>query len=173
MTLVVVSGCLSAGSGPGDGTAEPTTVGTPPECTGSETTPDFNFSADLPSKASGFELTVSERTVNRGESISFELTNVANERQVTGVDDRYALQRRVAGGWQTVTLFPPGRSGFNATAIPHSPGDGFTWSFEATAAGFSADKFVVCEQLSAGEYRFIYEASPALAVEFELTDSGR
>ncbi|QLH77480.1 hypothetical protein HZS55_09310 [Halosimplex rubrum] len=96
------------------------------------------------------------------------MTNVATERESTGTRHRYALQRRTDGAWRTVTLFPGGRTGFNATAVFHDPGEGFEWSVRASATGFSAGKFVVCERLAVGEYRFVYDGAPALAVRFEV-----
>ena len=170
LALAVLSGCLSSVTGSGDETMGPQTIETPSECQSGETTSYFDYPSDLPSQASGFELSASKGSVNSGESIEFELTNIANERKTTGTRHRYALQRHVADRWETVTRFREGRSGFNATAVPHEPGTGFMWSFRMSASGFSEGKFVVCEQLPAGEYRFIYEAPPALAVEFTLDD---
>ncbi|WP_436909597.1 hypothetical protein [Halosimplex marinum] len=147
-------------------------VGTPPNCSGAETAPRLGSSDVLPASAEGFELAANESVVERGQPIAFELANVADSGRSTGTRHRYALQRRAGGAWRTVTLFPAGRGGFNATAVVHDPGTGFEWSFRASAAGFSAGKFVVCERLSAGEYRFVYDGPPALAVRFELVGGG-
>ncbi|WP_135363912.1 hypothetical protein [Halosimplex halophilum] len=147
-------------------------VGTPPDCSGGETAPRIGSSGGLPAGADGFDLTASERVVERGDAVEFELTNVADGERSTGTRHRYALQRLDGEAWRTVTRFPAGRGGFNATAHVHDPGEGFEWSFRASAAGFSAGKFVVCEALPAGEYRFVYDGPPALAVRFELVGAG-
>ncbi|ELZ20202.1 hypothetical protein C475_20552 [Halosimplex carlsbadense 2-9-1] len=168
--VAAVSGCLGVASGPERGPADPRTVASPSACSGDETTPGVGPAGALPASAGGFELTANRSVVERGEPIAFELTNVADDRQTTGTRHRYALQRRVGGGWRTVTLFPSGRSGFNATALRHDPGEGIEWLFRASAAGFSTGKFVVCERLPAGDYRFVYDGPSSLLVRFELVD---
>jgi len=172
LVLIVVSGCLNATSETGDQPIGSATTATPAECTGEETGPGFDFSAGIPSEANGFELTANERGVERGDPITFELTNVAGEQRTTGTSNRYALQRQIDNGWRTVTLFESARAGFNATAVTHDPGAGFEWGFRASAVGFSTGTFVVCERLRVGTYRFVFQmSSSSLAVEFELTES--
>lgn len=69
-----------------------------------------------------------------------------------------------------MTLFREGRTGFNATAVVHEPGTGFEWSFRASAVGFSAGKYVVCDRLASGEYRFVYGRERPVAVTFEVVE---
>ncbi|PSP91763.1 hypothetical protein BRC78_03955 [Halobacteriales archaeon QH_8_68_33] len=137
-------------------------------CVGNETRPGFVPGRDLLSRADGFELTASDRTVRRGDRVTFALTNVDDDPRVTGTPDRYALQRRGTLGWRTVTLFR--YTGFNASAFRHDPGSGFEWSFRATAAGFTDDRRVVCDRLRPGEYRFVFAGSSPLAARFEIRD---
>lgn len=173
LALVAVAGlpaCLGIASGPERGPVGPSTVETSPACSDDEPTPAVVSAGALPASAGGFELTANRSVVARGEPVGFALTNVAGDRRTTGTRNRYALQRRSEGHWRTVTLFPSGRAGFNATALFHDPGEGFAWSFRASAAGFSTGKFVVCDPLPAGEYRFVYDAPPSLAVRFELAE---
>ena len=169
LVALSLAGCLGTGSLPASGVDDrgPTDS---TRCTGNGTTPEIAPTGSLPASASGFELTASDSTVERGARITFELTNVATEQQSTGTRHRYALQRRAGGGWTTVTQFSGDRSGFNATAVFHDPGRGFEWTVQASAAGFSTDKFVVCDRLPPGEYRFVYDAARPVAVEFELTE---
>lgn len=169
LTLFALAGCLGNGAVPATGVGDPGPTELP-HCSGTETIPAIGAADELPISADGFELTASESTVERGETVTFELTNVADERQTTGTRHRYALQRRVGRAWATVTQFPSDRSGFNATAVVHDPGTGFEWTVRANAAGFSAGKFIVCERLPTGEYRFVYDAPQSVAVEFELTE---
>jgi len=172
IAMAAVSGCLGAVSGPERGPADSRTVESPSACSGDETAPDIGSAGALPASAGGFELTANRSVVAHGEPIAFELTNVADDRQTTGTRHRYALQRHVGGGWRTVTLFPGDRAGFNATALRHDPGEGLAWSFRTSAAGFSTGKFVVCERLPAGDYRFVYDGPSSLAVGFELDSAG-
>jgi len=172
LLVAVIPACLGAGAAPEDDVTDSPPVETRSTCSGDETTPEVGSAGALPAGAGGFELTANRSAVERGEPIGFESTNVADDRQTTGTRNRYALQRRIDGNWRTVTLFRSGRAGFNATALPHAPGDGFEWSFRASRAGCSTGKFVVCEVLPAGEYRFVYDGPPALAVRFELVGAG-
>jgi hypothetical protein len=168
LAVAVTSACLGGGPPPDGEPIGQLPVETPSACSGGETPPDVGSAGGLPGEGGGFELTANRSVVARGEPIGFELTNVAGERGTTGTRHRYALQRRVGGRWRTVTLFPSGRAGFNATALFHDPGDGLSWSFRASAVGFSTGTFVVCRRLPAGDYRFVFEGPPALAVRFEL-----
>ena len=170
VAVAVTSACLGASLGPDAETADSPPVGTPPACSGNETTPDVGSAGALPAGANGFELTANRSVVARGEPIGFELTNVGDDRRTTGTRHRYALQRRVGGNWRTVTLFRSDRAGFNATALLHEPGEGLAWSFRASEGGFSTGTFVVCEPLPAGAYRFVFEGPPSLAVRFELVE---
>jgi len=170
--VAVIPACLGASSAPEGEAVDLGPIEMAPTCSGNETTPGVGSAGALPVSAGGFELTANRSVVARGEPIGFELTNVADGRESSGTRHRYALQRQVGGGWRTVTLFPSGRSGFNATALRHDPGEGIEWSFRASADAFSTGKFAVCEALPAGDYRFVYEAPPALAVPFELDDTG-
>lgn len=146
-------------------------VATPPSCSGPGERPGFDLPAGtVPSAGGGFELAASADAVALGERISFSLANVAEERRYTGTRPKYALQRRVAGEWETVTRFREPSLGFNATAVAHDPGEGFEWSFRASADGFSGGKYVVCERLDPGDYRFVYASEPVLAVEFEIVE---
>lgn len=176
LSVVVLAGCLGTATDPsgtpgGSHGATATTPGTSAsaDCTGDETAPNFELPDRLPSQAEGFELTASDESVQRGDTVAFALTNVGTDRRHTGTRAQYLLQRRTADGWETVTLFRSGRSGFNATAVPHDPGDGFTWSFTANATGFAGGKYVVCEALGPGTYRFVYGGSPQVGVRFEIS----
>lgn len=141
----------------------------PEQCTGDETAPGFELpDGPLPERDGGFELTVNDSTVDRGEPVAFALMNVDDERRYTGTHAKYLLQHRTDDGWETVTLLREPYLGFNATAISHEPGEGFEWSFRVDAAGFTAGKYVVCERLSAGKYRFVYAGDSPVAVRFEL-----
>jgi hypothetical protein len=170
LAMAAFSGCLGAGPDPERGPTDPRTVETSSACSGDETVPDVGSAGALPAAAGGFELAANRSVVERGEPIGFESTNVADDRQTTGTRHRYALQRRAGGAWRTVTLFPSGRAGFNATALVHAPGEGFEWSFRASAPGFSTGTFVVCERLAVGQYRFVYDGPPSLAVRFEVVE---
>lgn len=180
IALVMMSGCLgSVIESPASNSTSPDTEMTnsnespQQNCTGNETVPQLEISNEtLPSSVEGFDLTVNRTTAEKGERITFELTNTADKTQYTGTKERYIVQRQVQDGWETITLFQSPYSGYNATAIPHESGQGFTWSFRATAAGFSSGKYVVCDDLQPGEYRFVYAGDRELAVQFTISVDG-
>lgn len=157
-------------SGTQAGVGHPAAARTASSCDGDEERPDFDLpNGTLPSAAGGFSLAADPESVSGGDRVTFALTNVAGDRRHTGTAKMYAIQRRVRGDWVTVTRFRANRSGFNATAIVHGPGTGFSWTFPASAAGFSRDKFLICNELLPGEYRFVFAGSdPPLAVRFEI-----
>ncbi|MFB6150362.1 MAG: hypothetical protein ABEJ40_01015 [Haloarculaceae archaeon] len=165
-----VGGPTAAPASVGTMTALPGTPAGPPTCTGNETRSGFDLPSNLPSRAGGFALTASAGAVSRGEPVAFALTNVAGERRYSPTAAHYAVQRRTDDGWETVTAFRSGRHGFNATAVLHEPGSGFEWTFRASAAGFSTGKFVVCERLTPGEYRFVFAVQDPVAVRFEIRE---
>lgn len=175
VALVLLSaisgGCLAGAPGTPTSTPAPSLsdVGTPEPCDGNETRPDLGIpDASLPSRAGGFELAANATNVRPGEPLAFSLTNVAEKQRTTGTSKMYVLQHRSGDSWQTITLFRGGRAGYNATAVPHDPGEGFDWSFRASATGFATGTYVVCDRLSAGEYRFVYATPELVAVGFEI-----
>lgn len=180
MALVMISGCL--GSVVESPDSNSSSVGTEkissnelpqPNCTGNETVPQVGITNEtVPSSTEAFDLTANKTTVDENDRIAFELTNSGDETQYTGTKERYIVQRQVQDGWKTITLFQSPNSGYNATAIPHESGQGFTWSFRATAAGISSGKYVVCEELQPGEYRFVYAGDRDLAVQFTILEEG-
>lgn len=181
LLLLVCSGCLAGMPTDATPTAptpatpttdvNPRTVESPAQCVGNETVPGFGPSNDsVLSTAGGFELSANRSIVARGAPIAFTLENVAGDDRWTGTPAKYVLQRRGESGWTTVTLFREGRTGFNGTAVVHEPGTGFEWSFRASAGGFSTGKYVVCDRLGTGEYRFVYGWERPVAVSFEIVE---
>lgn len=171
LAVILGAGCIGGTPQSDAATPTPDTFESPAACTGNETSPEFDLpDGPLPERAGGFELTVNESSVTHGEPVTFTLRNVAVERRYTGTKAKYILQQRTEGGWETVTLLREPHLGFNATAIVHEPREGFEWTFEASAHGFTHGKYVVCQRLEPGEYRFVYANDSPVAVRFEITD---
>lgn len=169
LAVVLLAGCFGGASTPGGPTADQPTVESPPECNGDEAVPYFEPpDRPLPERADGFELTVNGSFVERGDVLRFTLQNAADERRYTGTSAKYLIQRRADEQWDTVTVLREPHLGFNATAIVHYPGEGFEWTFPASAEGFSQRKYVVCDRLQPGEYRFVYAADSPVAVRFTV-----
>jgi hypothetical protein len=98
---------------------------------------------ELPEDDPIFALTADPETVDEAETITIELENVSEEGQDTGNDEKYALEREVDGRWYDVRGYDPEdehRLGHTDEAVPHGPGDGFTWEFSADADGFAEEE---------------------------------
>lgn len=125
--------------------------------------------------AAGFELTASRDGVHRGESVTFDLTNVADETRLTGNRRKFAFQHRPDDRWGAVLRAEDGeRVGFTDEGVQHDPGEGFSWTFALSADALAeATGFTVCAPLPPGDYRFVYwgmaGADVSLAVRFTLT----
>lgn len=169
LLIVMLSACT--GANPGTGISDNTLAVS--DCAGNETKPDFELSKDLPTRNDGFQLSADNESIERGTSITFTLTNVGNESRLYS-SERYVVQRRIsngelfAGDWKTVTVFRAEEPGFNMSANRLDAGSSVEWTFHANATGFTADKYVVCEDIRPGQYRFVYAREPKLAVQFTI-----
>lgn len=183
ITILLVAGCVA---GPGDNPVsksdadgDASAVVTDDtqmlaHCTGNETTPDFNIDdRELPNKKDVVRLNADSTKVEHNNVINFTLTNHGDETIYTGTRARYAIQKYDSGNWDTITLFHSPNLGFNETAVPLPPDSNYTWSFRASAKGFSKNKYNVCRTLQPGKYRFVYMVNDGLATEFEITNETR
>ncbi len=64
----------------------------------------------------GFELTVTPTTLSLGDCVTVRLTNRTDEKQMTGIEEKYDIHRRTDDGWQSV-LFTKWR-GTRTSASP-------------------------------------------------------
>jgi hypothetical protein len=176
VVLVLTAGCFGGvlpfdgdQATPGDRTPTPDETG---PCSVSGRAADLGDSlpATLPSRTGGFELTANKSSVRRAEGIGFSLTNTANEPRYTAEKHQYVVQYYSLDGWETIAF---GRVLSNATLGPsHDPGEGFRWSFRASAAGFRDDRGA-CGPLPGGRYRFVYHnvginSSDAISTTFNI-----
>lgn len=169
LLMILGAGCIGGSPQADAPTTSSDGFERPAACSGNETSPGFDLpNGTLPKRAGGFELGANRSVVPRGEPIGFTLRNVGIERRYSGTKAKYLLQRRSGDDWETVTLLREPHLGFNATAIVHEPGEGFEWSFEASAHGLTDGKYAVCQQLQSGEYRFVYVDDSPVAVRFEV-----
>ena len=129
----------------------------------------------------GFELTANRERAPFGSHLVFELTNVADERRMTGDGTNYIVERKTANEWESIFWHQtPGTVFWNDMGVYHEPGEGFTWDLEMTPKGLEDRFYRVCEPLGPGEYRFVYwgiisnsekerDNEDALAVAFTIT----
>jgi hypothetical protein len=125
----------------------------------------------------GFRLTASDHRVPLGDDVTFALRNVSDELRETGVSKKLDVQRRGDEGWRTIFGIERGTAGIIDKAVPHDPGEGFTWSVTFSERGLTDafdynPTFHVCGDLEPGSYRFVYwgvSRDAAHAVPFEVT----
>lgn len=167
----------------------PKGAGPAPSCPDAYYTFDPYWVVEGPGPLGGFDLTVSPETVAVGDTLTVTLRNVTDNRQESGLKEKYDIQYRGTNGWHTVfgtrdkTFDPPPE-----IAVTHEPGQGFTWQFPVTKDGLSnitekPDIYEVCSPIVPRTYRFVYwgitterekkenyETDYALGVPFTVTD---
>lgn len=143
-----------------------------PDCSENQSHPDFGVTTwYIADKDGGFNLSINETHVDQGEPIRIRLENVGMFEQSTDAKSKYVLQKPHAVGWETIIAFRDPQTGGNETTVRHEPDSGFEWTFRANASGFSTGRYVVCEALSPGVYRFVYVGSdPPLEVRFKIRE---
>ncbi|MFB6296752.1 MAG: hypothetical protein ABEH66_07955 [Halobacteriales archaeon] len=179
---MLVSGCLGRGSEPAQSaepaTRSPTSTETPADpCRG-----DFDrigYSGTVKRGPIGvFDLSVSPESVPLGGQLTVRLENAGNtprttEAAVTGIKNKYIIERQIGDGWQSVFWEADRETAvWNDEGIHHAPGEGFTWHLTLTRSGLEQGFYHVCEPLRAGTYRFVYFGmgdDPALGAEFTVT----
>lgn len=191
LLVLLAGGCIAADSGnaggpegspsDGNGSLFDGDVPTPPiePCPAGVDRVETDLANEsLPQRAAGFELRTNATRVYRGETVGIQLVNVADERQYTGVHNKYVLQRRGPDGWRSVMGYEQG-GGYNGTGISHDPGEGYSWRIRTTGESLLEGKFAACGSLPAGEYRVAYFGltgesddfyTPAVAVRFRLAE---
>lgn len=112
-----------------------------------------------PEQSNGFELETSTDAVRIGDEITFTLTNVGDEPQLTGEIYKYNLLRR-NDGWEPV-FYTSGQTPWTDVGIQVNPGGGFRWPFTVEREGLerqneSNPTYYVCSPLEPGEYRFAF-----------------
>lgn len=154
-------------------------------CEGSLDRVDFSIDEVRYESLGGFELTTSKTTVSIGNSIMFRLKNTSESRHTTGNKQKYDVQRHTDDGWRSI-YFASGPVMYTDEGIMHPPDAGFTWEFTLSQEGLqhaNQSNYSVCEDLSPGDYRFVYwgvippqeEASDfkdeyAISVRFTVTE---
>lgn len=132
----------------------------------------------------GFKLTVSEKSVPLGGTLTVRLTNTTDEERDSGIKAKYDIQRETATDWQSIIRYEGG--GWEDPAIGHEPGEGYRWELTLAQDGFSrlredrerelGPDYYVCDPLEPGTYRFLYfgialrsTRKDALGVQFTIT----
>lgn len=129
--------------------------------------PSDEFSRVTYDASRGFELLASDERVPMGGTVEFRLVNVTAEERQAGSQYAYTFQRRTDSGYRDL-LFTDA-AGDSSIVTTHELDGGFSWTFSATADGFSRDH-TMCGDLSTGAYWFVYWGvdEPAIGVRFEL-----
>ena len=134
----------------------------------------------------GFNLTINQRTIALGDTLTVSLQNVTNTTLTTGNRRKYDIQYRDSSGWHTIFGVKDNYV-WNDIGVEHEPGQGFTWQFPVTRDGLATiaenNAYGVCAPLQPGTYRFVYwgisteregkedyETDYALGVSFTVTD---
>ena len=120
-------------------------------------------------------LRVNERSFERGDTVTINLTNVSLRNVVTGNRMKFNLQVYTDEGWQEVRGSDGDPIEYTDEGLIHPPGGGFEWSFDLSSDGIdevSHHNLSVCPALTAGRYRFAYFGigGGAIAVEFDLAE---
>lgn len=111
-------------------------------------------------------------TVERGDTVRIEMTNVSARVAYVGNHGKYNLEIFTEAGWTEVRGADEERFGYTDEAIGHPPGDTHAWEFELTESGLVADEnqpgdLRVCPDLQPGRYRFVFWGADDLAVAFD------
>ena len=138
-----------------DGRASPA-----PTCRGGYDPVRPRWVVEGPGPLGGFELSLSQGTLERGETLTARVTNVTAETRTTGTKKKYDIQSRDGGDWSSV--FGTAPEAFHTDeAVTHRPGDGFVWELPFTQQGLTdavdaGPTYAVCGPLESGDYRFVY-----------------
>lgn len=202
-------GCLSGDAGistPTDGTDRPATTPTdsgtaqpgtptgsirpaddadsvPParECDDSSARRLRTFSGDFQwGGVDSLALRVSDLAVEFGDSVTVTLTNISDERDMTGNKYKYNVEAYTDDGWREVRVSRRGTpQAYHDIGITHEPGEGFTWEFTIREDGLAGapvhdSSIETCPDLEPGRYRFVYwgaTGSTYPAVAFDVSSS--
>lgn len=154
-------------------------------CDGSLDRVDFSIDEVRYESLGGFKLTTDKTTVSMGNTITIRLKNTSESRKTTGNKQKYDVQRQTDDGWRSI-YFTSGPIMYTSEGIMHPPDAGFTWEFalsQEEPQHANQSNYSVCEDLSPGDYRFVYwgvippqeEASDfedeyAISVRFTVTE---
>lgn len=164
-----------------DGDASPSR-----SCSGEYDAVDPAWVVAGPGPIGGFELFIRKAPATRGDVFEAEVLNVRQNRADIGIKGKFDVQYRGSTGWHSVLAAD---SAWNDLAYRFEPGEGHTWKFPFTEEGIrdasERPEYLVCDELSAGEYRFVYwgvtgrrevnenfSTDYALGRSFELSSSG-
>ena len=162
-----------------DGSAGPA-----PSCTGEYSSFNPRWVVEGSGPLAGFNLTLDQRTIALGDTLTVSLRNVTGNTQTTGNRRKYDVQYRGSNGWHTI-FGVEHNSVWNDIGVGHEPNHGFTWQFPFTRDGLSslAGHYGVCAPINPGTYRFVYwgitteqeekedyETDYAIGVSFTITD---
>lgn len=139
--------------------------------------PDRLYLVDGVGSVQGLTLETDRSTYERGDAMTVTLTNESDRTIDVGRKERYDVQRRVDGEWQSIFYGRFGVRVFVGDSLP--PGDEIQWELRLTAKALSRrdrGTLMVCEPIQPGRYRFAHvghdvdEDANAVATEFEVVE---
>jgi len=165
-----------------DGSAEPA-----PSCPDEYSSFNPRWIVENSGPLGGFNLTINQRTIGIGDTITVSLRNVTDSTQMTGNKQKYDVQYRDSNGWHTIFGVVDNYV-WDDMGFGHEPDRGFTWQFSFSQEGLSNlsdnNGYVVCAPINPGTYRFVYwgitteqekkedyETDYALGIPFTVTDN--
>lgn len=154
-------------------TGDPEAVPREWQCPNTEfTRHPVNYEAVEWGDTAGVALRVSDTDFEYGDTARITLTNVSERYVSTGTETDWGLEIHTDDGWQEVRGKVDSEA-FTDTDLGADipPGEGFEWTIALTEDGIvrPTPELVVCPDLVAGRYRFVYWGiEPAVAVAFDL-----
>lgn len=124
------------------------------------------YLADIDSSINGFEISPGQQAVHPGHELTIKMRNTGDERRETGNRSTYDIQRRISGQWRSIFWRDPEENViFDADAIAHEPGEGFTWTLQMTREALRHEiengqgTLHVCSSIEPGLYRFVFHGA--------------
>lgn len=113
----------------------------------------------------GFTLSSTPRSLQRGDSLTVNLTNVTEKEQTSGNKSKYDIQYKHGEGWHSI-FWKDRYETWTSEAIIHDPDSGFEWNLQTDKKGLTKSRrggpdYYVCEELPFGKYRFVYWGIPS------------
>lgn len=113
-----------------------------------------------PGPLEGFYLELERQSIEIGDTLVAEMTNVTDEELLTGSRGYIDIQYRGDDGWHSI-FGTKGNTVYPDIGFRHPPGGGFKWEIQFTRDGLTlefeyAPSLYVCSPLEPGTHRFVF-----------------
>lgn len=115
-------------------------------------------------------LRVNKTSFQFGETARISLKNTSSGFVSIGAKEHYQIEVYTEQGWQELRG-KISETSFDYTDLGNDlpPDEGLEWTIKLTEDGIAEKDLIVCPELVAGRYRFVYWGTdPALAVAFDI-----